>query len=67
MNITALLTRCRHKNALVTLESSPFNGMDIRPADLRQMAQQLELIADAAERAPLDGKHWNPTRIEVKG
>lgn len=64
-NIQATLTRCRHNNALVQLESSPFNGMEIRPAELRRMAQQLIAIADMADRLPLGGKHWKPTRVEV--
>lgn len=65
MNITATLTRCRHGQALVQLESSPFNGMEIRPADLLQMAQQLVAIAEMANRLPLGGKHWKPSRIEI--
>lgn len=65
MNLQATLTRCRHGNALVTLESSPFNGMEIRPADLRRLAQQLIAVADMAERLPMGGKRWKPTRIEV--
>jgi hypothetical protein len=65
--IRAILTRCRHNHALVELDSSPFNGLEIRPADLRRMAQQLVTIADMAERLPLGGKHWQPTRVEVGG
>lgn len=65
MNIAAQLTRCRHNNALVVLESSPFNGMEIRPVDLRRMAQQLNAIADMSERLPLGGKRWKPTKIEI--
>lgn len=65
MNIQALLTRCRHGNALVNLESQPFNGLEIRPADLRRMAQQLTSIADMADHLPLGGKHWKPTRVEI--
>lgn len=63
--IHATLTRCRHNNALVQLESSPFNGLEIRPIDLRRMAQQLIAIADMADRLPLGGKHWRPTRVMV--
>lgn len=65
MNIQATLTRCRHGQALVQLESEPFNGMEIRPNELRIMAQQLVAIADMASRLPLGGKHWKPTRVEV--
>lgn len=67
MNIAATLTRCRHSNSLVVLESSPFNGMEVRPADLRRMAQQLIAIADMADRLPLGGKHWSPTVVEIGG
>lgn len=65
MNITATLTRCRHGQALVQLESSPFNGLEIRPADLRRMAQQLAAIADMANRQPTGGKHWKPTKVVI--
>lgn len=65
MNLKATLTRCRHSNALVVVESSPFNGMEIRPADLRCLAQQLIAIADMADRLPLGEKHWKPTRVEI--
>jgi hypothetical protein len=65
MNITAQLTRCRHNNALVVIESSPFNGMEIRPTDLRRLAQQLIAVADMADRLPLGGKRWKPTRVEI--
>jgi hypothetical protein len=65
MNIQAILTRCRHGQALVQLESTPFNGLEIRPADLRVMAQQLIAIADMANRLPMGGKHWKPSRVEI--
>lgn len=63
--ITATFTRCRHGQALVQLDSEPFNGMEIRPADLRQLAQQLVAIADLAERIPSGGMHWRPTTVEI--
>ncbi|MFA5825718.1 MAG: hypothetical protein WC825_07065 [Gallionellaceae bacterium] len=65
MNLKATLTRCRHSNALVVLESGIAPGMEIRPSDLRRMAQQLIAIADMAERLPMGGKHWKPTRVEI--
>ena len=65
MNLKATLTRCRHSNALVVIDSSPFNGMEIRPADLRRLAQQLIAVADMADRLPMGGKHWKPTRVEI--
>jgi hypothetical protein len=39
--------------------------MEVRPADLRRMAQQLVAIADMADRLPLGGKRWKPTRVEI--
>lgn len=63
--ITATITRCRHGQALVVLDSRPFNGLEIRPGDLRQMAQQLNAIADMAAKLPTGGKHYRPTRVEV--
>lgn len=65
MKIVATLTRCRHGQALVQLESTPFNGLEIRPADLRLMAQHLAAIADMANRLPMGGKHWKPSRVEI--
>ena len=65
MKITATLTRCRHGKPLVQIDSAPFNGMEIRPAELRRLAQQLIEIADGADRCPLDSKHWRSTRIEL--
>ena len=65
MKINATLTRCRHGNALVVLDSSPFNGWEIRPAELRRLAQHLSAIADAADHLPLGGKHWKPSHIEI--
>lgn len=63
--IAATLTRCRDGQALVVLESQPFNGLEIRPGELRQMAQRLTAIADMAAKLPTGGKHYQPTRIEV--
>lgn len=37
--IAATLTRCRHNHPLVELSSQPFNGLEIRPSQLRRMAQ----------------------------
>lgn len=65
MNLQATLTRCRYGNALIQLESRPFNGMEIRPTELRRLAQQLIATADMADRLPLGGKHWKPTRMMV--
>lgn len=65
--IQATLTRCRHGQALVVLNSQPFNGLEIRPGELRELAQRLAAIADMAARLPLGGKHWQPTVVQVEG
>lgn len=65
MNIAATLTRCRHNQPLVVLDSQPFNGLEITPQALRHMAQQLSALADMATKLPTGGKHWKPTRVEV--
>lgn len=61
--LKATLTRCRHGQALVVLESEPFNGLEIRPGQLRALAQQLTAIADMAARLPTGGKHWQATQV----
>lgn len=63
--IKATLTRCRHGQALVVLEGQPFNGLEIRPGALREMAQQLNALADMAARLPTGGKHWRPTQVQM--
>jgi hypothetical protein len=67
LQITAKLTRCRNNQALVVLDSEPFNGMDIRPHELRTMAQQLIALADMANKLPLGGKHFKPTTVQLGG
>lgn len=66
MNITALLTCCRNKRPLVVLESSPFNGMEIRPEDLRDLANELVVIANLAE-VDVQKKNWKPVRVQHTG
>lgn len=65
--IQATLTRCRHGQPLVVLNSEPFNGMEIRPHDLRRLAQQLAALADMAARLPMGGKHFRPTTVNLGG
>lgn len=66
-HLKAKLTRCHHGQALVVLESEPFNGLEIRPGELRELAQRLHSIADMAARLPLGGKHFTPTVVKVEG
>ncbi len=61
--LQAMLGRCRDGQALVTLESQPFNGMEIRPSDLRELSQRLSALADMATRLPTGGKHWRPSKV----
>lgn len=63
--INATLTRCRNSLPLVVLNSAPFNGLEIRPNELRQMAQELSALADMAARLPMGGKHWRPTHVQL--
>ncbi|MDP3614861.1 MAG: hypothetical protein Q8R98_23720 [Rubrivivax sp.] len=63
--IKATVTRCRHGQALIVLEGRPFNGLEIRPGALREMAQQLNALADMAARLPTGGKHWRPTEVLI--
>jgi hypothetical protein len=61
MEISATLTKDRHDQPLVV--SAPFNGLEIRPTDLRQLAQQLNALADAASTRPGGPKHWKPLKV----
>ncbi|WP_416242766.1 hypothetical protein ACLSSQ_11695 [Azospira sp. APE16] len=63
--IQATITRCRHGKALVVIDSRPFNGMEIRPHDLRLLAQKLDALADMAAHLPTSGKHYRPTKVEI--
>ena len=65
--IQATLTRCRDNQPLVVLDSEPFNGLEIRPHDLRRLAQQLAALADMAARLPTGGKHYRPTKVQMGG
>jgi hypothetical protein len=66
MNIAATLTKDRHGQPLVTLDGQPFNGLEIYPADMRRMAQQLNALADMATKLPMGGKHWKPTIVHIE-
>lgn len=63
--INATLTRCTGSLPLIVLDSRPFNGMEVRPAELQQMAQQLLALADMANKLPMGGKHWKPTKVQM--
>lgn len=63
--ITAILTRCRHGQPLVQIDSQPFNGLEATPVELRALAQHLLTLADMATKTPTGGKHWTPTRVQI--
>ncbi len=63
--LQATITRCRDSQALVVLDSQPFNGLELRPSELRQLAQQLCALADMAARLPTGGKHWRATKVSM--
>jgi len=64
--IQATLTRCRNAQPLIELQGGPFNGAEIRPAELRQLAQHLLALADLSVKLPMGGKHWRPTVISIE-
>ena len=63
--LTALLTRCQYGQALIVLESEPFNGLEIRPHDLQRLAERLLALAVTTARLPAGGKHYRPTRLTL--
>lgn len=63
--LKAKLTRCRHSQALVVLESEPFNGLEIRPDELRALAQQLTTLAEMSDCMDTRSKYWRETRVSV--
>lgn len=65
MNFTTTFTRCRDGKPLMELGGQPFNGLEIRPADLRRLGETLVWLADLGEALPTDGRHWKATQVEV--
>lgn len=66
ITVKATLTRCRDQKPLVVLDSEPFNGMEIRPADLLTLAQQLIEVANWANAIQTKGKHFAPTKVQLR-
>lgn len=60
--ITATITRCRDGKPLVELRDQPFNGLEVRPDELRELARKFIALADMAERS---GRHFTPTRVTL--
>lgn len=65
--LEATITRCRDSQALVELDSHPFNGLTLRPAELRALGAQLTALADMAGKLPTGGKHWRATKVSMGG
>jgi len=63
--LTATLTRDRHGQPLVALDGGPFNGLEIAPAALRELAQHLDAVACMAARRPTGGKYFRPVCVPV--
>ncbi len=65
--INATVTRCRNGQPLIVLDGGPFNGLEIRPQELRRLAQNLTALAEMAIRIPTTGKRFRPTRVVIGG
>ncbi len=63
--LQATITRCANGQALVELDSQPFNGLALRPAELKALSQQLHALADMAGKLPMGGKHWHATKVSM--
>lgn len=63
--INATLTRCRHEQPLVILDE-PFNGLELRAAELRQLANHLTALADMAEKMNAAGRHFIPAKVSLQ-
>ena len=63
--LTATITRCAQGQALVELDSQPFNGLALRPAELRALAHQLAALAATACELPTGGKHWRAHKVSM--
>jgi hypothetical protein len=64
MQVKAELTKCRENKALIVLNGK-FNGLEVRPAELYELAEKLIILAGMAERKPLDGKQWKPEEVTI--
>jgi len=65
--IQATLTRCRNGQPLIVLDGGLFNDLEIRPQELRLLAQNLSALAEMAARLPTGGKRFHPTRVAIGG
>lgn len=62
-DIIATHTRTREHKPLVELNGGPFNGVEMTPKELEQLASVLRLIAKEAAATPCTGKHWASKKI----
>lgn len=65
--LKATLTICRHGMPLVVLDSEPFNGLEVRPADLLRLAGQFVELAGMTLRMPTGNKNFCPTKVTLAG
>lgn len=65
MKFNTTFTRCRDGKPLLELDGTPFNGLEIRPTDLRRLGETLMWLADLGTALPTDGRDWKATKVEV--
>lgn len=63
--LSATLAQDRHGQPLVTLDGGPFNGLEIAPAALRELAGHLDALARLAVSRHAVGKHRRPLVVTV--
>jgi hypothetical protein len=63
--LSATLTQDRHGQPLVVLDGGPFNGLEIAPAALRELAGHLDALARLAVSRPTGGKRHRPLVVTV--
>jgi hypothetical protein len=52
--------RCRHDRPLVVVDGLPGDGAELRPEQLRQLAEILVRTADEADKRPTTGRQYCP-------
>ena len=63
LKLNATFTRCPDGQALIVIDSAPFNGLEIRPRELQLFAERLTALAAMSLRTPVSGKHFRPTQV----
>ena len=60
--LIASLTRTPDGKPLAVVDNLPGGFAELRPAQLRALAEALQRIADDCEARPVKGKGWVPAR-----